>query len=79
MFLVHMRVNEYLVHGWDIADATGQPTDLRPDLSARALTQWRSRFGSAARQPGGPFGPAVEPPRERRRRTGWRPSWGGRG
>ncbi|HET6705037.1 TIGR03086 family metal-binding protein [Amycolatopsis sp.] len=59
MFLVHMRVNEYLAHGWDIADATGQPTDLLPDLAARALAQWRSRFAAAPRQPGGPFGPEV--------------------
>ncbi|MEU4247702.1 TIGR03086 family metal-binding protein [Amycolatopsis sp. NPDC026612] len=62
VFLVHMRVNEYLAHGWDIADATGQPTDLLPDLATEALVQWRSRFGSTPRQPGGPFGPEVEPP-----------------
>ncbi|MEV7095545.1 TIGR03086 family metal-binding protein [Amycolatopsis sp. NPDC051045] len=64
VFLVHMRVNEYVVHGWDIADATGQPTDLLPDLATQALTQWRSRFGSAPRQPGGPFGPEVPAPPE---------------
>ncbi|HEY3468966.1 MAG TPA: TIGR03086 family metal-binding protein [Amycolatopsis sp.] len=62
VFLVHMRVNEYLAHGWDIADATGQSRDLVPDLAARALEQWRARFGSSPRQPGGPFGPEVEPP-----------------
>ncbi|QKV79467.1 TIGR03086 family metal-binding protein [Amycolatopsis sp. Hca4] len=61
VFLVHMRVNEYLAHGWDIADATGQPRDLAPELAARALEQWRSRFGTAPRQAGGPFGPEVEP------------------
>lgn len=60
VFLVHMRVNEYLAHGWDLADATGASTDLLPDLAEGALEQWRSRFGSAPRQPGGPFGPAVE-------------------
>ncbi|MDS0138441.1 MULTISPECIES: TIGR03086 family metal-binding protein [unclassified Amycolatopsis] len=64
VFLVHMRVNEYLAHGWDIADATGQPTDLAPELATRALEQWRSRFGAAPRQPGGPFGPEVPPPPE---------------
>ncbi|WP_410610649.1 TIGR03086 family metal-binding protein [Amycolatopsis sp. lyj-109] len=62
VFLVHMRVNEYLAHGWDIADATGQPTDLAPELASRALEQWRSRFGATPRQPGGPFGPEVPPP-----------------
>ena len=62
VFLVHMRVNEYLAHGWDVADATGQPTDLLPELATQALEQWRSRFGATPRQPGGPFGPEVEAP-----------------
>lgn len=62
VFLVHMRVNEYLAHGWDIADATGQSTDLAPDLAERALEQWKTRFGTAPRQPGGPFGPEAEAP-----------------
>ncbi|VVJ17040.1 Uncharacterised protein [Amycolatopsis camponoti] len=62
VFLVHMRVNEYLAHGWDLADATGASTDLLPDLAEGALAQWRSRFGSAARPPGGPFGPEAEAP-----------------
>ncbi|MEQ0557591.1 TIGR03086 family metal-binding protein [Amycolatopsis sp. NEAU-NG30] len=64
VFLVHMRVNEYVVHGWDIADATGQPTDLVPDLATQALEQWRTRFGAAPRQPGGPFDPEVPPPED---------------
>ncbi|MBE1496955.1 uncharacterized protein (TIGR03086 family) [Amycolatopsis lexingtonensis] len=62
VFLVHMRVNEYVVHGWDIADATGASTDLLPELAAGALEQWRARFGATPRQPGGPFGPEVEAP-----------------
>ncbi|WP_410669161.1 TIGR03086 family metal-binding protein [Amycolatopsis sp. cmx-4-68] len=62
VFLVHMRVNEYLAHGWDIADATGQSRDLLPELATRALEQWRSRFGATPRQPGGPFGPEVAAP-----------------
>ncbi|SFW89342.1 TIGR03086 family metal-binding protein [Amycolatopsis australiensis] len=62
VFLVHMRVNEYVVHGWDIADATGASTDLLPDLAEQALEQWRTRFGAAPRRPGGPFGPEVAAP-----------------
>ncbi|MGW4522464.1 TIGR03086 family metal-binding protein [Amycolatopsis sp. NPDC004378] len=62
VFLVHMRVNEYVVHGWDVADATGAPTDLLPELATQALEQWRSRFGSTPRAPGGPFGPELEAP-----------------
>ncbi|MEV6826705.1 TIGR03086 family metal-binding protein [Amycolatopsis sp. NPDC051102] len=62
VFLVHMRVNEYVVHGWDIADATGASTDLVPELAERALEQWRARFGTAPRQVGGPFGPEVDAP-----------------
>jgi uncharacterized protein (TIGR03086 family) len=34
--LVQMRLSELVVHGWDIAKATGQPTDLDPELVAAA-------------------------------------------
>ncbi|MFE0025774.1 TIGR03086 family metal-binding protein [Amycolatopsis sp. NPDC059021] len=60
-FLVHMRVNEYLAHGWDLADATGRSTDLLPELAEQALSQWQERFSAAPRGPGAPFGPEVEP------------------
>src|SRR5690242_9349194 len=30
--LVEMRITESLVHGWDVARATGQSTDLAPDI-----------------------------------------------
>jgi len=53
--LVHMRTNELLVHGWDLARATGQPANLPEDLSERALTLWQQRLGSAPRE-NTPFG-----------------------
>ncbi|HKS47601.1 MAG TPA: TIGR03086 family metal-binding protein [Amycolatopsis sp.] len=56
-FLVHIRTNEYLAHGWDIADATGQSIDFEPELAEQALAAWRSRFAETPRGPGGPFGP----------------------
>jgi uncharacterized protein (TIGR03086 family) len=34
--LVQMRLSELVVHGWDIAKATGQSTDFDPDLVAAA-------------------------------------------
>jgi uncharacterized protein (TIGR03086 family) len=52
---------ETIVHGWDLAKATGQPTELDPDLHAVA---WESCkvIDDSFRGPGGPFGPAVTPP-----------------
>jgi len=47
--LVHMRVAELVVHGWDLAKATGQSTDLDPELAADALAAWRERFGDRPR------------------------------
>lgn len=56
--LLHVRLVEVLVHGWDIARATGQPADFPDDLAGRVL--------AAARQvprpppgPGSPFAPEV--------------------
>lgn len=48
-FLVTMRVNELIVHGWDLARATGQSTDLEPELAAEALAAWQERFGDRPR------------------------------
>jgi uncharacterized protein (TIGR03086 family) len=55
--LVHMRINETLVHGWDLARALGAPADLPADLVEHTLAMWRERIGDSLRQPGGPFGP----------------------
>jgi len=44
--LVAMRVNEMLLHAWDVARATGQPTDLAPDLAAPAIEQFRAMRAS---------------------------------
>jgi uncharacterized protein (TIGR03086 family) len=63
ILLVHMRVTEFLAHGWDIADATGQSTDIEPELVEQALSDWQARFGDAPRPPGAPFAaerPAAE-------------------
>jgi uncharacterized protein (TIGR03086 family) len=40
-FLVTMRINELMVHGWDLAKATGQSTDLDPELAALCLEDFR--------------------------------------
>jgi uncharacterized protein (TIGR03086 family) len=37
-FLLTMRVNDTLIHAWDIAKATGQSTDLDSDLAQACLT-----------------------------------------
>jgi uncharacterized protein (TIGR03086 family) len=54
MFVQHV-VNELLVHGWDLARATGQPTDLAPDVAERSLASWRNWLGTMPRPTGGPF------------------------
>jgi uncharacterized protein (TIGR03086 family) len=51
ILLVHMRVTEFLVHGWDIADATGQSTDIEPELVEQAMADRLAAF--LGRQPVG--------------------------
>jgi uncharacterized protein (TIGR03086 family) len=49
---------ETIVHGWDIAKATGQPTEIEPELCAFA---WEAAKGISdeLRGPGRQFGPVV--------------------
>jgi uncharacterized protein (TIGR03086 family) len=59
---VWIAAGDIFTHGWDLAKATGQPTDLEPDVAARLLVQlepmlpdeMRGRDGEAA------FGPRVK-------------------
>jgi len=52
--IVRMRMNELLIHGWDLARATGQPADLPEDLAEGALRLWQTRLADRPRQ-GMPF------------------------
>jgi uncharacterized protein (TIGR03086 family) len=40
--LVEMRVNEMMTHGWDVAKATGQSTDLDPELAESCIQAFRA-------------------------------------
>lgn len=57
-FALGVHTVEGIVHGWDLATATGQPSELEPDLYAVA---WRNTkdIDDSFRGPGRPFGPAV--------------------
>jgi uncharacterized protein (TIGR03086 family) len=57
---VDWQTAEFAVHTWDLARATGQPTDLDPEVAQRGLD-----FMSSALTPenrGSAFGPAVTLP-----------------
>ncbi|MDP9370240.1 MAG: hypothetical protein M3Q03_18535 [Chloroflexota bacterium] len=54
--------NELLIHGWDLARATGQRTDLAPDLAERSLGSWRAWFGDRPRGASGLFDPEQPVP-----------------
>lgn len=64
--LLGVRIVEVLVHGWDLARATGQPADLPEDVAARALAATRRQLTSRPEGPGAPFAPEVFVPEDAR-------------
>ncbi|MBV8195746.1 MAG: TIGR03086 family protein [Candidatus Dormibacteraeota bacterium] len=60
-FLIGLRMNEHLVHGWDLARATAQDMGVLPgDLAERSLGAFRARFTDTNRSYG--FGPEQPAP-----------------
>ncbi len=55
-FFIGMRTSDVLTHAWDLATATGQSTDLDPELAAESLAAARGFVGPQFRGPGLPFG-----------------------
>ena len=61
--IVRHVANELLVHGWDLARATGQPTDFAPDLAEASLASWQAWFAAHPRwREGDLFGGAQPVP-----------------
>jgi uncharacterized protein (TIGR03086 family) len=52
-------VQEVLTHGWDLATATGQPTELDPELAEFALGIAHRFVPAEPRGAKVPFGPVV--------------------
>lgn len=59
-----IATNDVFTHGWDLAKATGQPTDLDPAIAAQLLPVVQGFVGDQMRGPDGEglFGPAVDVP-----------------
>ena len=57
-----MATADQFQHAWDLARATGQPTDLDPDIAAQLLQFATAAIPDAFRGPDGvaPFGPVVD-------------------
>ena len=55
-----LATNDQFTHGWDLARATGQNTDLAPDLAAELLEGAKASIPEQFRGPDGqaPFAPA---------------------
>jgi uncharacterized protein (TIGR03086 family) len=64
-FFISLRTADAIVHAWDIAKATGQSTDLDPELAAAMLEMSQSRISPELRGPGRPFGEEQPCPDER--------------
>jgi len=59
---VWIAAGDIFTHGWDLAKATGQPSDLDPELAVKLLAQVEKLLPDALRGPEGeaPFGPKIE-------------------
>jgi uncharacterized protein (TIGR03086 family) len=57
-----MASADQFVHGWDLAKATGQETDLDPDLAANFLSFYQQAIAAEFRvpDPAAPIGPIVK-------------------
>jgi uncharacterized protein (TIGR03086 family) len=58
-FAVAGYIQEILTHGWDLAKATGQPTEHDPELACYALAGAKRILPPEARGDDVPFGPVV--------------------
>jgi uncharacterized protein (TIGR03086 family) len=56
---LHVRIVELLVHGWDLARATGQQADFPADVAERTLAATRQQLTSRPQGPGAPFAAEV--------------------
>lgn len=59
--MVHLRIGELLVHGWDLAHATSQHAELPADLAENQLAIWMAQLGDHPRD-NTPIGPAQPAP-----------------
>ena len=59
-----LATTDAFTHGWDLAKATGQATNLEPALAAQLLEGAKASIPDQFRGPDGkaPFGPVVEAP-----------------
>jgi len=60
--IVQLAIIELLTHGWDLARATGQSTDLAPDLAEHSLSVVRVWYRDQPRAPGNAFAPEQPVP-----------------
>ena len=60
---IGLAATDTFVHGWDLAKATGQSTDLDPALATQLLAGSRQAIQPAFRsETGNPFGPEQTAP-----------------
>jgi uncharacterized protein (TIGR03086 family) len=57
--VLFVALGEAVIHGWDIATATGQRYDVPDDLAASLLEGMSGRMGGGERPPGMPFASEV--------------------
>jgi uncharacterized protein (TIGR03086 family) len=59
-----LATSDTFTHGWDLAKATGQPSDLNPELASQVLDNVKQSIPDTFRGPDGkaPFGPALDAP-----------------
>ena len=59
-----LAMTDVFTHGWDLAKATGQPTDIDPEMANQLLAGVQATMTDGFRGADGvaPFGPAVEAP-----------------